>query len=66
MLKKHKPATSTRTAKVAQGQDEEVRPQGQAEGAEEGKAKKKLLFKETVRAGKAKATVYKRLKLIKR
>ena len=30
------------------------------------KTRKKLLFKETVRAGKAQATVYKQLKLVRR
>ena len=39
-----------------------VKPKAKAKVAK----RKRLLFKERVRAGKAKATVYKRLKLIRR
>jgi hypothetical protein len=66
MIKKGKPATSARTAKIANGKAKrlvlKVKPKMKSKVA----AKKKLLFKETVKAGKAKATVYKRLKLIRR
>jgi hypothetical protein len=66
LLKKKKPATSTRTAKVGRGKTKkfvlQVRPKARAKV----KKAKRLLFKETVRAGKAKATVYRRLKLIHR
>jgi hypothetical protein len=66
LLKKGKPATTKRTAKIAKGKTKQlvlrVKPKMKTKVA----AKKKLLFKQTVKAGKAKATVYKRLKLIKR
>jgi hypothetical protein len=66
LLKKGKPATTKRTAKIAKGKAKRlvlrVKPKLRAQVA----AKKKLLFQETVKAGKAKATVYKQLKLIKR
>ncbi|HEX3240875.1 MAG TPA: hypothetical protein VHR18_12185 [Solirubrobacterales bacterium] len=66
LLKKGKPATTKRTAKIAKGKTKQlvlrVKPKLRPQVA----AKKKLLFKQTVKAGKAKATVYKRLKLIKR
>jgi hypothetical protein len=66
LLKKRKPATSTRTARVGKGKTKrfvlQVRPKARGKVA----ARKRLLFKETVKAGSAKATVYKSLKLIKR
>jgi hypothetical protein len=66
LLKKRKPATNTRSAKIAKGKTKQlvlkVKPKMLTKVAK----KKKLLFKQTVKAGKAKATVYKRLKLIKR
>ncbi|MGE0067111.1 MAG: hypothetical protein AB7T48_07125, partial [Solirubrobacterales bacterium] len=66
LLKKGKPVTTKRTAKIAKGKTKQlvlrVKPKLRTKVA----AKRKLLFKQTVKAGKAKATVYKRLKLIKR
>lgn len=66
LLKKGKPATTKRTAKIARGKTKQlvlrVKPKLRIKVA----AKRELLFKQTVKAGKAKATVYKRLKLIKR
>jgi hypothetical protein len=66
LIKKGKPATSTRTAKVGKGKTKrfvlQVKPKMRVKVAKQ----KKLLFKETVKAGKAKATVFKRLKLIRR
>lgn len=66
LLKKGKPATGKRTAKIAKGKTKQlvlkVKPKLKAQVAK----KSRLLFKESVKAGKAKATVYKRLKLIKR
>jgi hypothetical protein len=66
LLKKHKPATTKRTSKVAKGKAKQlvlkVKPKARAKLANN----KRLLFKETVKAGQAKATVYKRLKLIRR
>jgi hypothetical protein len=66
LLKKRKPATSTRTAKVGKGKTKRFVLQVKPKARGKVRAKKKLLFKETVRAGKARATVYRRLKLIKR
>ncbi len=66
LLGKHKPATSNRKLAVRKGKTKKavlkVRPRALKKVA----AKKKLLFKETVRAGKAHATIYKRLKLVRR
>jgi hypothetical protein len=66
LLKKRKPATSSRSAKVGKGKTKkfvlQVKPKAMTKVA----GKKRLLFKETVKAGGAKATVYKRLKLIRR
>jgi hypothetical protein len=64
MLSKRKAATTKRNAKVAQGKTRKfvlkVKPKARKKVAKV----KRLLFKETVKAGKAKATVYKRLKLV--
>lgn len=66
LLQKGKPATTKRTAKIAKGKTKQlvlkVKPKLKGKVAK----KKSLLFKESVKAGPAKATVYKRLKLIKR
>jgi hypothetical protein len=66
LLKKSKPATTRRTSKVAKGKARvlvlKVKPRAKAKLAK----RSRLLFKQTVKAGKAKATVYKRLKLIRR
>jgi len=66
LLQKRKPATTRRTAKVAKGKAKtlvlKVKPKARAKLL----TRKRLLFKQTVKAGKAKATVYMRLKLIRR
>jgi hypothetical protein len=66
LLKKRKPATTRRTSKIAMGKARtlvlKVKPKAKAKLAQ----RNRLLFKQTVKAGKAKATVYKRLKLIRR
>jgi hypothetical protein len=66
LLKKRTPATTTRTSKVAKGKAKtlvlKVKPKAKSTLAKRGS----LLFKETVHAGSAKATVYKSLKLIRR
>jgi hypothetical protein len=66
MLTKRKPATTTRRVTVRKGKVKrvvlKVRPKAKAKVAKS----KRLLFKERVRAGTAKATVYKRLKLVRR
>ena len=66
MLSRKKPATSSRKAKVAKGKTRKFVLRVKPKGLKKVSQSKRLLFKETVRAGKAKATVYKRLKLIKR
>jgi hypothetical protein len=66
MLTKKKAATSSRKAKVAKGKTKKFVLRVKPKGLKKVSQSKRLLFKETVRAGKAKATVYKRLKLIKR
>lgn len=66
LLKKGKPATSTRSAKIAKGKAKQlvlkVKPAAKSKVAGKGR----LLFKLKVKAGSAKTTVYKSLKLIKR
>jgi hypothetical protein len=66
LLKKGKPATTKRTAKVAKGKAKrlvlKVKPAVKSKVV----GRKRLLFKESVRAGPAKATVYRSLALIKR
>jgi hypothetical protein len=66
LLKKRKPATSTRRVKVRQGKAKKVVLKVKPKALKKVVKRKKLLFKQTVKAGKAKATVYKRLKLIRR
>jgi hypothetical protein len=66
LLKKRKPATTNRRVKIAKGKTKrmvlKVKPRAKSKVA----ARKRLLFKVKVRAGKANATAYKRLKLIRR
>jgi hypothetical protein len=66
MLSRKKAATSSRTAKVAKGKTKKFVLRVKPKGLKKVSQSKRLLFKETVRAGKAKATVYKRLKLVRR
>jgi hypothetical protein len=66
MLKKRKPATAPRRVKIRRGKAKRVVLKVKPKALKKVAARKKLLFKETVKAGKAKATVYKRLKLIRR
>jgi hypothetical protein len=66
MLSKKKPATSSRKAQVPKGKTRKFVLRVKPKGLKKVSTSKRLLFKETVRAGKAKATVYKRLKLVKR
>lgn len=65
LLNRSKPATAPRTAKIAKGKSKQlvlkVKPKLRKVVAK----RKKLLFKETVKAAQTKATVYKRLKLIR-
>jgi hypothetical protein len=66
MLRKGKAATAPRKAKIAKGKSKQlvlkVKPKMRSAVAK----RKRLLFKETVKAGKAKATIFKSLKLIRR
>lgn len=66
LLKKRKPATTNRRAHVRKAKVKRVvlrvKPRARAKIA----TRKRLLFKQTVRAGGVKATVYKRLKLVRR
>jgi hypothetical protein len=64
MLNRHKPATTVRKAKVKKGKTKKFALKVKPAALKKVKAKKKLLFKETVKAGKSKATVYKSLKLV--
>ncbi|HEX3734134.1 MAG TPA: hypothetical protein VHU86_03170 [Solirubrobacterales bacterium] len=66
LLKKHRPATSNRKVTVRKGKTKKAVLKVKPKALKKVAAKKKLLFKETVRAGKAHATVYKRLKLVRR
>lgn len=66
LLRKRKPATSVAKAEVRKGKTKKVVLEVKPKALKKVTARKKLLFKETVRAGQAKATVYKRLKLIRR
>jgi hypothetical protein len=66
LLKKHRPATSTRKAKIAKGKTKRLVLKVKPKALKTVSKRKRLLFKETVRAGKAKATLYKSLKLIRR
>jgi hypothetical protein len=65
LLKKGKAATTKRVTKIAKGKTKrivlKVKPKARGKVA----PRRKLLFKETVKAGPAQATLYKRLKLIK-
>lgn len=66
LLKKRKPATSRAKTRIAKGKSKRVvlriKPKARPKVAK----RKRLLFRLDVRAGGAKATVYKRLKLIRR
>jgi hypothetical protein len=66
MLKKRKPATSNRRVKVRKGKAKKAVLKVKPKALKKIAKRKKLLFKETVRAGGAHATVYKRLKLVRR
>lgn len=66
LLRKRRAATTKRVVRIAKGKSRKialkVRPKAKAKVA----PRKRLLFKQTVKAGPARATVYKRLKLIRR
>lgn len=66
MLSKRKPATARRAAKVAKGRKRALRLRVKPRARGRVLKARRLLFKETVRVGPLHATVYKRLRLIKR
>jgi hypothetical protein len=66
LLKKGKPATAVRKAAIRKGKTKKLVLKVKPKALPKVKARKKLLFKQTVRAGKAKAVAFKRLKLVKR
>jgi hypothetical protein len=65
LLKKRKAATATRVVKVPKGKTRRIVLAVKPKARGKVSTRKKLLFKETVRAGGAKATLYKHLKLIR-
>jgi len=66
LLKKGKPATKVRKGAIRKGKTKKLVLKVKPKALPKVKARKKLLFKQTVKAGKARAVVFKRLKLIKR
>lgn len=64
MLSRKKPATAARRARVKKGKVKKFALVVKPAARKAVKTRKKLLFKETVRVGRAKATVYKSLKLV--
>jgi hypothetical protein len=66
MLAKKKPATATRKGKVKKGKKKNFALTVKPAARTKVKSKSKLLFKETVKVGKTKATVYKTLKLVRK
>jgi hypothetical protein len=66
MLSKKKAATTKRSGKIAKGKTRRFVLKVKPKARKKVQKAKKLLFKERVKAGKAKATVYKRLKLVKK
>jgi hypothetical protein len=64
MLSRNKPATATRKAKVRVGKTKNFALTVKPAARSTVKTKKKLLFKETVKAGQSTATVFKALKLV--
>lgn len=65
MLNRRKPATALRTTKVRKGKTKRVVLKIKPKARKKVGVRRKLLFKQTVKVGEAKATVYKRLKLIR-
>jgi len=66
LLKKRKAATSTRVVKVPKGKTKRIVLKLKPKARGRVVSRKRLLFKETVEAGPAKATLYKHLELIKK
>jgi hypothetical protein len=66
LLSRSKAATTGRKAKVKKGKAKNFALSVKPAARSAVKTKSKLLFKETVKAGKAKATVYKSIKLVRK
>jgi hypothetical protein len=66
LIKKGKPATNSRSAKIKQGKTKKLALKVKPAMKSQVKAKKRMLFKMTVKAGSAKTTVYKSLKLVRK
>jgi hypothetical protein len=66
MLNRRQPATRARNAKIGKGKTKRVVIKVKPKARPRLVSRKRLLFKETVRAGGATATVYKSLRLIRR
>ncbi len=66
MLNRHKAATTGRRARVKKGKTKKFILKVKPAARKKVKTKKKLLFKEIARVGKAHATVYKQLKLVRK
>lgn len=65
-LSRQKAATTARRARVKEGKRKQFALKVKPASLAKVKAKKKLLFKETVRAGKARATVWKSITLVRK
>jgi hypothetical protein len=66
LLNRHKAATAGRRARVKKGKTKSFALVVKPAALKTVRKRSKLLFKETVRAGKAKATVYKTLKVVRK
>lgn len=66
LLGKRKPATTRRTVKVARGKTKRLALRVKPRAKKRVSGRRRLLFKLHLRAGAAKATTYKRLRLIRR
>lgn len=66
LLSKRKPATTKRTVKVPKGKNKRIALRVKPKARGKVTKRKRLLFREKVRAGKAQATVYRQRKLIRR
>jgi hypothetical protein len=66
LLQKRRTATTKRVARIAPGKTKRIVLKVKPRARKKVAPRKRLLFKQTVKAGPAKATVYRRLKLIRR
>lgn len=66
LLTRHKPATAGRKAKVKKAKTKRFVLKVKPAARKRVKTRSKLLFKESAKVGKSKATVYKRLKLVRK